>query len=134
MKTTVSDKLTDSPCALVAGMFGWTGNMERLAMANAHQKTDDPQREYYMKQKKNFEINPRHPVIKDLLRRVKDDPEDATAKETANVLFSTCNINSHCLILYIEVLVNSIYRPAFILQALLDLVLWFRIRMSLHKR
>lgn len=134
MKTTVSDKLTDSPCALVAGMFGWTGNMERLAMANAHQKTDDPQREYYMKQKKNFEINPRHPVIKDLLRRVKDDPEDVTAKETANVLFSTCNINFHCLILRIEVLVNSIYRPCFVLQALSDLVLWFRIRMSLHKR
>lgn len=94
LKTTVSDKLTDSPCALVAGMFGWTGNMERLAMANAHQKTDDPQREYYMKQKKNFEINPRHPVIKDLLRRVKDDPEDVTAKETANVLFSTCTLRS----------------------------------------
>lgn len=63
--------------------------MERLAMANAHQKTEDPQREYYMKQKKNLEINPRHPIVKDLLRRVKDDPQDAKAKEIALMMFRT---------------------------------------------
>lgn len=89
MKTSVSERLTDSPCALVAGMFGWTGNMERLAMANAHQKMEDPQREYYMKQKKNLEINPKHPIIKDLLRRVKDDQEDQKAKDIAVMMFRT---------------------------------------------
>lgn len=45
-------------------MFGWTGNMERLAMSNAHQKSDDPMRSYHLSQKKTLEINPRHPVIK----------------------------------------------------------------------
>lgn len=40
----VSERLTDSPCALVASMFGWTGNMERLAVSNAHQKSEDAQR------------------------------------------------------------------------------------------
>lgn len=45
-------------------MFGWTGNMERLAMSNAHQKSDDPMRSYHLNQKKTLEINPRHPVIK----------------------------------------------------------------------
>lgn len=94
LKTEISERLTDSPCALVAGMFGWTGNMERLAMANAHQKTDDPQREYYMKQKKNLEINPRHPIIKDLLRRVKDDPEDPKAKDIALMMFRTATLRS----------------------------------------
>lgn len=91
MKAAISERLTDSPCALVAGMFGWTGNMERLAMANAHQKSEDPQKEYYMKQKKNLEINPKHPIIKDLLRRVKDDPEDEKAKEIALMMFRTGN-------------------------------------------
>lgn len=45
-------------------MFGWTGNMERLALSNAHQKSDDPMRSYHLNQKKTLEINPRHPVIK----------------------------------------------------------------------
>lgn len=94
LKAAISERLTDSPCALVAGMFGWTGNMERLAMANAHQKSEDPQREYYMKQKKNLEINPRHPIIKDLLRRVKDDAEDEKAKEIALMMYRTATLRS----------------------------------------
>lgn len=94
MKAAISERLTDSPCALVAGMFGWTGNMERLAMANAHQKSEDPQKEYYMKQKKNLEINPRHPIIKDLLRRVKDDPEDSKAKDIALMMYRTATLRS----------------------------------------
>lgn len=40
------------------------GNMERLAMSNAHQKSDDPMRAYHLSQKKALEINPRHPLIK----------------------------------------------------------------------
>lgn len=84
--------MAESPCALVAGMFGWTGNMERLALSNAHQKADDPQREFYLKQRKSLEINPRHPLIKDLLRRVKDDPEDQKAKDIAVMLFRTGNL------------------------------------------
>lgn len=70
-------------------MFGWTGNMERLAISNAHQKSDDPQRSYYLNQKKTLEINPRHPLIKELRRRVIDDPNDPTAKEIALMMFRT---------------------------------------------
>jgi len=84
--------LAESPCALVAGMFGWTGNMERLALSNAHQKADDPQREFYLKQRKSLEINPRHPLMKDLLRRVKDDSDDQKAKDIAVMLFRTGNL------------------------------------------
>lgn len=72
-------------------MFGWTGNMERLALSNAHQKADDPQREFYLKQRKSLEINPRHPLIKDLLRRVQDDADDQKAKDIAIMLFRTGN-------------------------------------------
>lgn len=88
-KATVSERLSDSPCALVAGMFGWTGNMERLAISNAHQKSDDPQRSYYLNQKKTLEINPRHPLVKELLRRVQDDASDRTAKDIAVMMFRT---------------------------------------------
>ncbi|XP_023718931.2 endoplasmin [Cryptotermes secundus] len=93
-KATVSERLSDSPCALVAGMFGWTGNMERLAISNAHQKSDDPQRSYYLNQKKTLEINPRHPLIKELLRRVEDDPSDSAAKDIALMMFRTATLRS----------------------------------------
>lgn len=93
-KATISERLSDSPCALVASMFGWTGNMERLAISNAHQKSDDPQRSYYLSQKKTLEVNPRHPLIKELLKRVNDDPADPTAKDMALMLFRTATLRS----------------------------------------
>uniref|UniRef100_A0A1L8EDS8 Putative endoplasmic reticulum glucose-regulated protein grp94/endoplasmin hsp90 family n=1 Tax=Haematobia irritans TaxID=7368 RepID=A0A1L8EDS8_HAEIR len=94
LKAEVSERLSNSPCALVAGMFGWTGNMERLAMSNAHQKSDDPQRTYYLNQKKTLEINPRHPLIRELLRRVEADEADETAKEMAVMMFRTATLRS----------------------------------------
>lgn len=93
-KAEISERLSDSPCALVASMFGWTGNMERLAVSNAHQKADDPQRSYYLSQKKTLEINPRHPLMKELLRRVERDSEDHSAREMALMLFRTATLRS----------------------------------------
>lgn len=93
-KALVSERLSNSPCALVASMFGWTGNMERLALANAHQKTDDPQRQYYLNQRKTLEINPRHPLMRELLRRVEADGEDVVAKDMAVLMFNTATLRS----------------------------------------
>ncbi|KAI8119755.1 Endoplasmin [Lucilia cuprina] len=94
LRAQVSERLSNSPCALVAGMFGWTGNMERLAMSNAHQKSDDPQRTYYLNQKKTLEINPRHPLMRELLRRVEADEADESAKEMALMMFRTATLRS----------------------------------------
>ncbi|XP_058061440.1 endoplasmin [Anopheles bellator] len=93
-KAQLSERLSNSPCALVASMFGWTGNMERLALANAHQKTDDPQRMYYLNQKKTLEINPRHPLMRELLRRVDADVDDIVAKDMAVLMFNTATLRS----------------------------------------
>lgn len=94
VRAQVSERLTDSPCAVVASMFGWTGNMERLAISNAHQKSDDPQKAYYLNQKKSFEINPRHPLIRELLRRVEVDSSDQTAKDIALMMYRTAVLRS----------------------------------------
>merc|ERR1711915_921703 len=40
------------------------------------------------------EINPRHPLIKELLRRVEDNPSDETAKEMALMMFNTATLRS----------------------------------------
>jgi heat shock protein beta len=93
-KAVISQRLHDSPCALVASQFGWTGNMERLARSNAHSKTKDVTRDYYLSQKKTLEINPRHPLIKELLRRVDADKEDVTASSMANLMFETATLRS----------------------------------------
>lgn len=93
-KSQISERLSNSPCALVAGMFGWTGNMERLAMSNAHQKSEDAQRSYYLNQRKTMEINPRHPLIRELLRRVEADESDPVAKDMAMMMFRTATLRS----------------------------------------
>lgn len=93
-KVVLSERLSESPAALVATAFGWTGNMERLAKSNAHSKTKDATRDYYLQQKKILEINPHHPVIKELLKRVEADDDDDRAKEAASMLFATATVRS----------------------------------------
>lgn len=93
-KVVLSERLSESPAALVATAFGWTGNMERLAKSNAHSKTKDATRDYYLQQKKILEINPHHPVIKELLKRVETGENDEKITEAASVLFATATVRS----------------------------------------
>ena len=93
-KTVVSQRLHESPCALVASQFGWTGNMERLARSNAHSKSQDSMRDFYLSQKKTLEINPRHPLIRELLKRVEEDKEDTVAKNMALLMYETATLRS----------------------------------------
>jgi len=93
-KAVVSDRLTTSPCALVASTYGWSGNMERIMKAQAYAKAEDPSKNYYAGQKKTLEINPRHPLLKELKKRVDADKEDATAKDLATVLYEAATLRS----------------------------------------
>jgi len=94
LRAEISERLTDSPCALITSKFGWTANMQKIIQSQTHSKTQDMQRDYYLNQKKTLEINPRHPLIKELLRRVEDNPEDKTAKEMAVMMFNTATLRS----------------------------------------
>ncbi|KAJ0069311.1 hypothetical protein NL108_003238, partial [Boleophthalmus pectinirostris] len=93
-KAVLSQRLTDSPCALVASQYGWSGNMERIMKAQAYQTGKDISTNYYASQKKTLEINPKHPLIKQMLKRVNDDAEDQTASDLAVVLFETATLRS----------------------------------------
>ncbi|CAI5448364.1 unnamed protein product [Caenorhabditis angaria] len=93
-KAAVSERLVKSPSALVSTSYGWSGNMERIVKSQAYAKAGDATSDFYAKQKKTFEINTRHPVVKELLRRVQADPEDQTAVSTAKLLFETATLRS----------------------------------------
>merc|ERR1712212_1470985 len=94
LRAEISERLDKSPCALITSRFGWTANMQRIISSQTHSKTQDMQRDYYLNQKKALEINPRHPLIKELLRRVEDNPSDETAKEMALMMFNTATLRS----------------------------------------
>jgi len=94
LRAEVSERLDQSPCALITSRFGWTANMQRIIGSQTHSKTQDMQRDYYLNQKKAMEINPRHPLIKELLRRVEDNPGDAVAKEMALMMYNTATLRS----------------------------------------
>ncbi|XP_007541888.1 PREDICTED: endoplasmin [Poecilia mexicana] len=93
-KAVLSQRLTNSPCALVASQYGWSGNMERIMKAQAYQTGKDISTNYYASQKKTLEINPKHPLVKQMLNRVNADSEDQTASDLAVVLFETATLRS----------------------------------------
>ncbi|OON21215.1 Hsp90 protein, partial [Opisthorchis viverrini] len=93
-KAELSERLSDSPCALVAGRYGWSGNMERIMRAQAHQRGDDSSADFYSKMPKTMELNPRHPLVKELNTRVKHDASDPVAKDTAELLFHIATLRS----------------------------------------
>ncbi|XP_029521787.2 endoplasmin-like isoform X1 [Oncorhynchus nerka] len=93
-KAVLSQRLTNSPCALVASQYGWSGNMERIMKAQAYQTGKDISTNYYASQKKTLEINPKHPLIKEMLKRINDNAEDQTASDLAVVLFETATLRS----------------------------------------
>merc|ERR1712038_2158383 len=94
LRAEISERLDKSPCALITSRFGWTANMQRIIQSQTHSKTQDMQRDYYLNQKKALEINPRHPLIKELLRRVEDNPADKSAKDMALMMFNTATLRS----------------------------------------
>lgn len=91
----ISWRLVQTPMALVANQFGYSGNMERITRAQAYQKTGgDSMSQYYFSQKKILEINPGHPLVKELLKRVETDPSDQKAKDLTYLMFEAATIRS----------------------------------------
>merc|ERR1712183_915939 len=85
-KAVITERLTETPCALVASQYGWSGNFERL---QSSQRYKNQKNSFYANQKKTLEINPRHPLIKALLEKVEADSEDSQAQSIAEVMFDT---------------------------------------------
>jgi hypothetical protein len=73
-KVMISKHLVASPVVALSADYGWTAQMEKVMKAQAF--TDQSKFEF-MKSKRNFGINPRHPMIIELNNKVRGQPPPA---------------------------------------------------------
>lgn len=97
-KVTVSNKLEDDPVFILTSQYGYSAQMEKINRAQAF--ANQEKAASYMLAKKTLEINPHHPVIKEMLQRVKNEGEDVDdeVKEYGTLLYNMALLNSGFLI------------------------------------
>merc|ERR1712091_3054 len=106
-KVELSKRLTESPVVVVTSQFGYSAQQEKIMKAQAFQNKDQLS---MMSGRKTLEINPNHPVVIDLLAKVKADKEDKAAVDSASVLFQTALIESGYEIADPSALVKRVYK------------------------
>lgn len=92
-KVTVSDLLTDSPAALVQGAYGMSPSMQRYMKAQTVASGQELGGMDSMN-KVCMEINPNHPIVKDLTRMVKEDKVAAETESFARLIYDVAGMTS----------------------------------------
>jgi len=92
-KVVVSNRIANSPMVIVTGQYGWSSNMERIMSGQTFANTKETQ---HLKSKKTLEINPLHPLIIELQKRVEatDGEGDAALKEVLELLWDASLLQS----------------------------------------
>lgn len=105
---TISQRLVEDPCAVVASEHGYSPNMERISRAQAFASQDRMPQTQGMK--KILEINPHHPVIKELLSKVNNESATKDTEELAKSLYEASLISSGFQVNDADAFVKRIYR------------------------
>merc|ERR1719399_2605887 len=71
-KVSISKHLVASPVVVLSADYGWTAQMEKVMKSQAFA---DQSKFEFMKSKRMFEVNPRHPMIVELNTRLTEKPE-----------------------------------------------------------
>merc|ERR1719160_541483 len=90
-KAVVSNRLLETPAIIVSSQYGWSTNMERIMKAQTMGSADRSQQ---MMSQKTLEINPAHPIIRELKSRVENDDKDQEAKDIAHTLFDVALVGT----------------------------------------
>merc|ERR1719460_3058747 len=83
-KVSISKHLVQSPVVVLSADYGWTAQMEKVMKSQAFA---DQSKFEFMKSKRMFEVNPRHPMIVELNSRCKDEKTDETTKDMVTSLY-----------------------------------------------
>merc|ERR1712147_88225 len=92
VKVSISKRVETTPTIIVTSQYGNSANMERIMRAQAF---SEKQSMGMMMSQKTMELNPRHPIVNELLQKVKDEKTE----------------NLACLLLY-NALMQSGFQPA----------------------
>ncbi|KAI8104262.1 hypothetical protein M9434_002822 [Picochlorum sp. BPE23] len=87
----VSRRLSSAPCVVVSGKYGWSATMERIARVQA---LGDSDKANIMKSQRILEVNPRHPLIKEIRKQWEENPEDENLIANAKLLYESCLMES----------------------------------------
>merc|ERR1719224_244832 len=91
-KVQISKHLVNSPVVVLSADYGWTAQMEKVMKSQAFA---DQSKFEFMKSKRMFEINPRHPMIVELNNRLAEKPEgDAHLKDMVVSLYLSAVIGA----------------------------------------
>nr|QBB20010.1 heat shock protein hsp90-C2 [Ettlia sp. YC001] len=89
-KVTLTNRLLDSPCALVTSKFGWSANMERIMRSQA---MGDNRAMEYMRGRKILEVNPNHEIVRGI-KVLLDEDDKERARDLADLLYETSLLTS----------------------------------------
>merc|ERR1711968_329260 len=90
-KAVVSNRLLETPAIIVSSQYGWSTNMERIMKAQTMGNQD---RSSAMVSQKTLEINPAHPIIRELKSRIESDGADQEAKDIAHTLYDVALVGT----------------------------------------
>ena len=91
-KVTVSNLLTDSPAALVQGAYGMSPTMQRYMRAQTVASGSDMGLDQM--NQAVMEINPKHPIVADLERMIKNNKEAKETEEYALLMYDVASMTS----------------------------------------
>jgi len=90
-KVSISKHLVQSPVVVLSADYGWTAQMEKVMKSQAFA---DQSKFEFMKSKRMFEINPRHPMIVELNTRVSAGNTDDTLKDSIMSLYLSAVVSA----------------------------------------
>ena len=91
-KVTVSNLLVDSPAALVQGAYGMSPTMQRYMRAQTVASGNDMGLNNM--NQAVMEINPKHPIVKDLERMVEEQKEAKETEDYALLMYDVASMTS----------------------------------------
>jgi len=90
-KVVISSRVAQTPSIITTSQYGHTANMERIMRA---QTFSNPEAYKAMQAQKTLELNPRHPLVSELLKKCEEAPDEQSTKDIAFILYDTALVSS----------------------------------------